>query len=117
VAVQLLVVAVLSGLGRLMTPTHLTLTPGYLGAVALTGLVASTLGIAVQVWAQARTAAVRAGVIYSLEPVFAVAWGLALGGPWPVAAELLGGALLLAAVLVSELGAAFVARREAAAAA
>ena len=106
VAVQLTVTAGLSAAATLVVPTHLTLTPGFLGAVALTGLVASTFAISVQVWAQARTAAVRAAVIYSLEPVFAVAWGLALGTPWPVASELVGGGLLIGAVLVSELGAA-----------
>jgi len=110
VTVQLAVTALLSALARLAVPTHHTLTPRFLGAVALTGLVASTFAISVQVWAQARTAAVRAAVIYSLEPVFAVAWGLALGSPWPVAAELVGGAMLIAAVLVSELGAALAAR-------
>ncbi len=110
VTVQLTVTAACSATATLVVPTRLTLTPSFLGAVALTGLVASTFAISVQVWAQARTAAVRAAVIYSLEPVFAVAWGLALGNPWPLRAELVGGGLLIAAVLVSELGAALAAR-------
>ena len=67
-----------------------------------TGVVASAVAIGVQVWAQTQITAVRAAVIYSLEPVFALAWALVTGLGWPSAAELAGGAFILAAVLISE---------------
>ncbi len=104
VTVQLAVTALLSALALPFTSPHVNPTTALLGAVVLTGLLASTLAIAIQVWAQARTSAVRAAVIYSLEPVFAVAWSVLLGLGWPQRSELLGGGLVIAAVLLSELG-------------
>lgn len=104
VTVQLGVTALLSALALPFTTPHLNPTPTLLGAVLLTGVLASTIAIAIQVWAQARTSAVRAAVIYSLEPVFAVAYSIALGFGWPHRTELLGGAIVIAAVLLSELG-------------
>jgi drug/metabolite transporter (DMT)-like permease len=104
VTVQLGVTALLSALALPFTTPRLNPTPALLGAVLLTGILASTIAIAIQVWAQARTSAVRAAVIYSLEPVFAVAYSIALGFGWPHRTELLGGAIVIAAVLLSELG-------------
>lgn len=101
-AVQLATVAGLSALcwpfgARLLVPT-----PRLWLAVATTGVVASALAVGVQVWAQRRISAVRAAVIYALEPVFTVAWATLAGQP-PTSQELLGGALVLIAMLVSEL--------------
>lgn len=104
VSVQLLVTAGLAAGSLPFVDLHLEPTMALWGAVLLTGLLASALAISVQVWAQARTPAVRAAVIYSLEPVFAVAYGVALGEGWPGGQELLGGALVVGAVLVAELG-------------
>jgi drug/metabolite transporter (DMT)-like permease len=81
--------------------------------VVLTGVVASAFAIGVQVWAQAHTSAVRAAVIYALEPAFAVVYVASIGRGWPTRNELLGGALVVVALLVSELGAAFERRQPA----
>lgn len=109
VAVQLSVVAVLSAVCIPLGGPRFAPTPSYWAAVAATGLIASALAISLQTWAQARTSAVRAAVIFSLEPVIALAASVALGRETPGAAELTGGALIVAGVLVSEVGSAFMA--------
>jgi drug/metabolite transporter (DMT)-like permease len=57
-----------------------------------------------QAWAQARTSAVRAALVYALEPVFATVYSVALGRERLGRREFFGGGLILAGVLVSELG-------------
>lgn len=113
VTVQLLVTAGLSLASLPFVDRRLVVSPGLVGAVLLTGLLASALAISVQVWAQTKTPAVRAAVIYSLEPAFAVLYGVVLGGGWPSPRELSGGALVVAAVLVSEIGASWARRSQA----
>jgi drug/metabolite transporter (DMT)-like permease len=110
VTVQLLVTAGLSLATLPFVDRRLEPSLGLVGAVLLTGLIASALAISVQVWAQTKTPAVRAAVIYSLEPAFAVAYGVVFGDGWPSAHELWGGALVVAAVLVAEVGAALARR-------
>lgn len=107
VAVQLSTVAVLSAVCIPLGTPRFHPTPAYWAAVAATGLIASALAISIQTWAQARTSAVRAAVIFSLEPVIAVAASVALGREHPGLAELTGGALIVGGVLVSEVGAAW----------
>jgi drug/metabolite transporter (DMT)-like permease len=111
VTVQLLVTCVLSAAMLPFVERRFEPTSALLGAVVLTGVVASAFAIGVQAWAQARTSPVRAAVIYALEPVFAVAYVVALGRGWPSRNELVGGALVIAALLVSELGPALPWRR------
>lgn len=108
VAVQLTTVAVLSALCIPLGAPRFSPTPAYWGAVVTTGLLASALAISIQTWAQQRTSAVRAAVIFSLEPVVAVVASVALGLESPGLPELAGGALILFGVLVSEVGAALV---------
>lgn len=102
-AVQLLVVCVLSFISLLVVERRLSSTPAFWAAVLFTGVVASALAVGVQVWAQRRVPAVRAAVIYSLEPVFAIGWAQVTGLGWPTPAEAVGGAVMMAAVLISEL--------------
>lgn len=111
VAVQLTVVAVLSAVCIPLGTPRLSFTAGWFGAVAATGLIASALAISVQTWAQARTSAVRAAVIFSLEPVVALAASFSLGRETPSPAELTGGLLIVAGVLCSELGGALLTAR------
>jgi drug/metabolite transporter (DMT)-like permease len=103
-AVQLGVVAVLALAFRPLTDTQFTPSPMLWWAVAYTGIAASALAIGIQVWAQKHLSAVRAAVIYALEPVFALLWVVVGGFGVPQAHELRGGALILVAVLVSEVG-------------
>lgn len=106
VAIQLLTVAVLSAVCIPLGTPRFHPTPAWWSAVATTGLIASALAISIQTWAQTRTSAVRAAVIFSLEPVIALAASVGLGREQPGAAELVGGGLIVAGVLVSEVGAA-----------
>lgn len=101
-SLQLAVVSVLSAASLPFVARKFEPTSAYWGAVLFTGIVASAVAIGVQVWAQTKLSAVRASVIYSLEPVFAIAWAVITGLGWPSGSELVGGAFILAAVFVSE---------------
>ena len=101
-AVQLGLVSVLSVFTLPFIERRFDPTPGYWAAVVFTGVVASAIAIAVQVWAQERVNATRAAVIFSLEPVFALATAVLSGLGWPSAPELVGCGFILAAVLISE---------------
>lgn len=70
-------------------------------ALAVCGVVVTALGTAAQNWAQRFTTATRAAVIFTFEPVFALASAWAFWGErWPLAA-LAGGGLVLAGMLAS----------------
>ncbi|MFZ5443836.1 MAG: DMT family transporter [Myxococcota bacterium] len=101
-SVQLGVVALLSGASLPFVERRFEPTPAFWFAVAFTGVLASAVAIGVQVWAQKELSAVRAAVIYALEPVFALLVAALSGLGLPSPAELLGGAFILAAVLISE---------------
>jgi drug/metabolite transporter (DMT)-like permease len=110
VAVQLWVVAVLSALCLPFVEVRVAWTPAFVGAVVFCGVVASALAISVQTWAQARTSAVRAGILFSLEPVFAGGFSVMLGYETLGVREWVGGAFIVLGVLVSEVGATLWAR-------
>jgi drug/metabolite transporter (DMT)-like permease len=107
VAVQLWVVALLSALCLPFAGARVEWTPAFLGAVAFCGVFASAVALSVQTWAQARTSAVRAAIIYSLEPLFAAAFSVVLGYERLGVREWVGGALIVLGVLVAELGGAW----------
>jgi drug/metabolite transporter (DMT)-like permease len=104
VAVQLWVVALLSALCLPFTEVRVEWTPSFLGAAAVCGLLASALAITVMTWAQARTTAVRAALIYATEPVFAAVYSVALGYETLGVREWVGGGFIVAGVLVAEVG-------------
>ncbi|NMO22453.1 DMT family transporter [Pyxidicoccus fallax] len=106
VAVQLWGVALLSALCLPFVERRVEWTPSFVGAVLVCGVVASAVAISVQTWGQARTTAVRAAVIYSMEPVFASVYSVALGYEVLGPREWTGGSLILLGVLVSDVGAA-----------
>jgi drug/metabolite transporter (DMT)-like permease len=106
VAVQLWVVALLSAACLPFVERRVEWTPGFIGAVVFCGVFASALALSIQTWAQARTTAVRAAIIYSLEPVFAGGFSVVLGYEKLGAREWVGGSLIISGVLVSELGSA-----------
>ena len=104
VAVQLWVVSLLSVLCLPFVEARVEWTPAFIGAVAFCGVFASALALSIQVWAQARTTAVRTAIIYSLEPVFAAIFSVMLGYETLGMREYVGGGLIMLGVLVSELG-------------
>ena len=102
--VQLATVAV--GCLLLTVPRGLRLPTdaGVWGALALTALAATAVAFVVQTWAQAHLSPTRAAVVMTMEPVFAGIFAVAVGGErlgWRVA---VGGVLVLAAMLLVEVG-------------
>jgi drug/metabolite transporter (DMT)-like permease len=80
------------------------MSPALIGQLLYAGLVASALAFSVQNWGQARTTAVHAAVVFASEPVFAALYSVALGREVLGTREIGGGLLILAGVLVSEVG-------------
>ena len=102
--VQLAVVAVVSLVAA--APDSLAPPPdaGAWGAIALTALAATAIGFFVQTWTQAHLPPTRAAVVMTMEPVFAGVFGVAFGGDDLTARVVVGGLLVLAAMLLVELG-------------
>ena len=88
--------------GSLRAPA--TATPPWLAVVYL-ALVATALTAWLQTEGQQRVPAPQAGVIYTMEPLWAAVLGALFLGERPGAAGVCGAALILAAVLVSQLAA------------
>jgi drug/metabolite transporter (DMT)-like permease len=73
-------------------------------SVVYMALVAGALALVVQTWAQAHLAATRAAIIMTMEPVFAAVFAVLLGGERLGSRVVVGGALVLAAMYLVELG-------------
>ncbi len=67
-------------------------------------LVAGLLGMLGQTWAQAHVPATRAAIVMTMEPVFAAIFGVGFGGDDLTARMAIGCAIVLAAMLLAELG-------------
>jgi drug/metabolite transporter (DMT)-like permease len=74
------------------------------GAVLLTGLFATALAFLAQSWAQSTTTAVRTAVIFAFEPVTAATFSWLLVGEVLSGWAVLGGMLILAGILRTEIG-------------
>ena len=72
-------------------------------SVVYMAVFAGALALAGQTWAQAHLAPTRSAIIMSMEPVFAALFAVLLGGESLTARMLLGGLLVLTAMLVLEL--------------
>jgi drug/metabolite transporter (DMT)-like permease len=72
-------------------------------AILLTGIIATAVGFFVQTLAQRELPAARVVVIVSLEAVFTMFFGYLLAGDRLTAGQLLGAALMLAAVALAEI--------------
>jgi drug/metabolite transporter (DMT)-like permease len=106
----------LSALFLPFEPVRLAATPALWGTVLYTGLCMTALAFFVMNWAQRHTTAVRAALIFSLEPVAAALFSHLVGGEPLVALDWCGGALIVLGVVVGEVGGALGARRRVAAA-
>jgi drug/metabolite transporter (DMT)-like permease len=101
---QVLCVGVFSAAGCWwIEPPRLVLTPRLISALVVTALLATAVSFALYTWAQTRTTASRASLIFALEPVWAslVAW-LWTGEVWS-SRTLVGGALIFGAILLVEM--------------
>ena len=72
-------------------------------AVLYMGVVAGAGALVVQTWAQAHLSATRAAIVMTTEPVFAATFAVLFGGESLGPRVLLGGALVLAAMYLTEL--------------
>ncbi|MEZ5402942.1 MAG: DMT family transporter [Bryobacteraceae bacterium] len=101
---QLAIVAVLGILTCWWAePMYVRWTPRLFFALAVTSVLCTAAGYTVQAWAQQRTSATRAALIFSLEPVSAATTSYAIDGEPLAGPALWGAALILAGVLVVEL--------------
>ncbi|MEV8309650.1 DMT family transporter [Streptomyces flavidovirens] len=106
VLVQMATVAVVCGVAA--APGGLEMVPPDAGAwfgVLYTGVLATAIGIVIQTWSQTRISATRVAIVMTMEPVFAAFIGRLVGEEL-TALQLLGAALVLAAMYVIELGSA-----------
>lgn len=101
--VQVLVIAVVCLLATAPDGVVLPATGRDWLAVVYMALVAGALGLLAQTWAQAHLAPTRTAIIMSTEPVFAAFFAVLLGGEGVTTRMVLGGLLVLTAMLVVEL--------------
>lgn len=101
--IQLGMVAAASAAGFGLEKPFVVWSGAVVFALLVTGLLATAAAFAVQAWAQARTTAARAALIFALEPAFAAVTSVAAGAE-PVTGGLLAGCgLILAGIAVVEL--------------
>ncbi len=103
VTAQLAVVALLSTALLPFEEVQFHPTRMLVGTLLFTGVFASAIFIYLQMWAQARTSAVRAALIFSLEPIVAAVFSYLIVHDPLVKETLLGGGLIVAGILVAEL--------------
>lgn len=89
----------LAARGGFSTPLHAVPWP----TIFYLAVVATAFVLALQTWALGKTKPVRAGVIYTMEPVFAALFAMTLFGERMSAREVLGSAAILCGVLVAAL--------------
>jgi drug/metabolite transporter (DMT)-like permease len=71
-------------------------------AILFLGIVATAGALLVQTWAQQRTSAVKTGLIFTAEPVFAYMFASFLLGDYFNPVQKTGGAIIVAAVIMAE---------------
>ena len=101
---QLVTTAVLCAL--VAVPGGLALPPdaGVWAALALTSVAATALAFVVQTWAQQHLSPTRTAVVMTMEPVFGLGFAVLLAGEVLGLRTLTGGALVLVAMLLTEVG-------------
>ncbi len=102
--VQIVVVALVCLVGAAPDGIALPQTPNAWLAVLYMAVVAGALAMWAQTWAQAHLLATRAAILMTMEPVFAAGFAMLFGGEPLTVRIALGGALIVAAMYVSELG-------------
>jgi drug/metabolite transporter (DMT)-like permease len=96
--------AAITGLLSVLEPARVDWTPRLLRGLGFTAVVATAGALVLHMRWQKETTAVRAGLIYATEPVFALLFAGALLGERLPPASLAGAAVIVAGVLVAELG-------------
>jgi drug/metabolite transporter (DMT)-like permease len=102
--VQVAVVAILSsGIALAGGQAWPAPTPTVWGAAAFTGILATAVAFGVQTAAQRFTTPTHTALIFTAEPVFAALFGVLLANDLLTTRMIVGGALVLAGMLVSEI--------------
>jgi len=104
--VQLLVIAAICLVATAPDGVVLPDTGRDWAAVVYMALVAGAVALIAQTWAQSQLSPTRTAIVMSMEPVFAAFFAVLLGGEDVGSRMLVGGAMVLAAMLVVELGSA-----------
>jgi drug/metabolite transporter (DMT)-like permease len=102
--VQLAVITVVCWAAALPGGVELPTTGSDWLSTLYMALVAGAFALVVQTWAQAHMSATRAAIVMTMEPVFAAAFAVGWGGEDLSARMVGGGALVLAAMYLAELG-------------
>jgi len=110
--IELAATAMLSGIALLFAPVYFVFTWKAFVAVLFMTVLGTALALSVQTWAQKRTSSVRAGLIFSAEPVFAYMFASAILGERFNFIQKAGGAIIIIAVISSELIPLYLARRK-----
>ena len=104
VPAQILVVGLLSTLSLPFDPSlHLAWTPRLIFALVVTAVLATCVAFTAQNWAQQYTPASHAAIIFTLEPLFAALTSRLVIAEHLGGRALLGAALIMAGMIVSEL--------------
>lgn len=101
--VQTLVITAVCTVAALPGGIQLPATGHDWAVVLYLGVVAAALTLFLQTWAQARVDATRAAVVMAMEPVWAAAFAVTLGGEAVTVRMLVGGLAILAAMYLVEL--------------
>jgi len=88
------------------------LTSGLVMAVMFLGIFATAGALAIQTWAQRRTSAIKTGLILTAEPVFAYMFASTLLGEYFNSVQILGGAIIIIAVITAEVLPLLIARKK-----
>lgn len=102
--VQLATISAVCGLGAVPGGLVLPTRTGDWVVLVYMAVVAGALALLAQTWAQAHLPPTRAAIVMTLEPVWAAGFAVAFGGEALGLRLLLGGALVLAAMYLVELG-------------
>ena len=100
---QCVAIAVICGAAAAPGGVVLPVTAGDWLSVGYMAVFAGAGALLCQTWAQAHLPPTRSAIVMSMEPVFAAGFAVALGGESATARMLLGGALVLGAMLLVEL--------------
>lgn len=109
---QLVVCGIASFVGAYFEEAPSVFTGRAVAVAAVCGILFTAIAFTVATWALQRTTATHAALIFSLEPVFASVYAAVFLGALMSPPELLGAGLILAGVLVGELGPSLLPRRK-----
>lgn len=100
---QIAATALLCTLCLPFDPPKAVWSAGVIFAIVLTAVFATAVAFGLQTWGQARTTPNRTALLFALEPVFALATAVLLGGETLTGPGVLGSALILCGILAVEL--------------